>query len=601
MPGNKSDKQGNTSANKQPVPKSEVIPEEEDREGEQGEGEHEDSISDADGQEKSPPPKKAKTTKRVHSMSSESDSEREKLVVKKKKKGALAGKKFNGTTPPSITLTQADIHRLADGSAPFFQQNTRANDNPIVLPPNMMLTPNDSGLINAHMSAYTKFLLDNNLLINQGNPSSSGSGSGNGAISQSSAQINSPVPNQQNKGQAINQGFSQILQNQGSSSETNKGILDDSSLDGNSNVDPLDFLPPPGTQASVSFLPQFLQEPAPAAPVAVPNVVEEQLLSKSCEAEKEVDQIDDSAVGPEVSEQIMLMVQNFLGRSRKAAKIDDLALEFLRPKNMPFLKSPKIEEEIYLDLSGQAKHFDKNCRGLQGFLNAGMTALMRCIQTLIELEKLHPKITQAGIQAKKALQLMAFTNRDINDRRKDALKVAVNADYLPLLKNAKPPSEDWLLGGSLGELIKQVDDSKKMSEKLMKNKKPQAGFLQEAQQGFHQNQANNGGGRNKFRNRFNKKDFKNQQNQGFTPRTSWFPQQQQQVQQPNWYQFQPQQQQLQHQYQQYLNQAYQTQQQQQQPAYSQNLHQQQPLGFQQAQYAKNFQQPYQPYSQKKKN
>lgn len=250
-------------------------------------------------------------------------------------------------------------------------------------------------------------------------------------------------------------------------------------------------------------------------------MVEEVLLSQYCEAEKEVDQVDDTAVGPEVPEQIMLMVQNFLGRSRKAAKIDDLTQEFLRPKNMPFLKSPKIEEEIYVDLSGQARHFDKNCRGLQGYLNAGMTALMRCIQTLIELEKLHPKITQAGIQAKKALQLMAFTNRDINDRRKDALKVAVVPDYLPLLKNAKPPSEDWLLGGSLGELIKQVDESKRMSEKLMKNKKSAPGGQQEVQQGFQQNQFAANTGRQKYRNRQNRKDFKNQQNQNYSARPPW--------------------------------------------------------------------------------
>lgn len=409
-------------------------------------------------------------------MSSESDSEREKAVIKKKKKkkALLAAKKLSLSGFQSNSSTEADVHRLADGSLPNrSQQGKRSggNTDPIILPQNLMCSPSDSGVINAHMSAYTKFLMDNNLLINQGNPLTQGSSVQNQSFQMGPQQSffgnNAFAPNQ---GNVLNP--SQMFPtNQGTVSGQNKGILDDSSVDGNSNVDPLDFLPPPGTQASVSFMPQAFQEPAPAAPNLQPNVAEEVLLSQHCEAEKEVDQDDDSAVGPEVSEQIMLMVQNFLGRSRKAAKIDDLAQEFLRPKNMPFLKSPKIEDEIYVDLSGQAKHFDKNCRGLQGYLNAGMTALMRCIQTLISLEKPHPKITQAGIQAKKALQLMAFMNRDINDRRKDALKVAVNPDYLPLLKNAKPPSEDWLLGGSLSDLIKQVDDSKKMSEKIMKGEK----------------------------------------------------------------------------------------------------------------------------------
>lgn len=605
MPGNKS---GGSNSHKQVLPKEEETPLEKPSDGEVNEEDPEPSDQDEGGQEKTPPSsKKTKNGKRTQSMSSDSESEKEKMVPKKKKKkkAALAARKLSNSYSPGAFSVTADVHRLGDGSLPHSNLQNRMGasaSDPIVLPQSLMFSPTDSGVINAHMSAYTKFLMDNNLLIGQGNMT----GLGGPTQGQTPLQRSQQGFGQQNF-QPLNQQnlplSSQIMQqNLASNSAANRGILDDSSLDGNSNADPLDFLPPPGTQASVSFLPQVLQQPAPAAPPIVANIVEEVLLSQHCEAEKEVDQIDDSAVGPEVPEQIMLMVQNFLGRSRKAAKIDDLALEFLRPKNMPFLKSPKIEEEIYLDLTGQAKHFDKNCRALQGYLNAGMTALMRCIQTLIQLEKLHPNITQAGIQAKKALQLMAFTNRDINDRRKDALKVAVNPDYLPLLKNAKPPSEDWLLGGSLGDLIKQVDESKKMSEKIMKNKKPSSGGLQDVHQGFQQNQFVANNGRPKYRNRQNKKDNRNQQNFNFSPRSSWVPHQQQQQQQNPWYQPQMQQDQLQLQYQQLLNQGYQAQQQQQQAAYPHHFAQhQQQLGFQQNQAPKNFQQPYQPFQQKKKN
>lgn len=606
MPGNKTDKQagGSGPQNKQNTPKEETNSDDNTLDGEAENADHEVSNSE-DGvpekTEKPSPVKKSKTQKRAHSLSSESDSEREKAATKKKKrkKTSLGGKKSNNSSLSSNVI-RADVHRLADGSFPQRGQGVNLNANPLVFPQNLMMSPADSGIINAHMSAYTKFLMDNNMLIGQGNSL------GTGGINQNSQLLGPQTgfANQNMQGRPMG-GFqaapSLIPPGQGTNLGGTRGILDDSSLDGNSNADPLDFLPPAGTPASVSFLPQLLQETAPAAPLVAPNVVEEVLLSQHCEAEKEVDQVDDSAVGPEVSEQIMLMVQNFLGRSRKAAKIDELAQEFLRPKNMPFLKSPKIEEEIYLDLSGQAKHFDKNCRCLQGYLSAGMTALMRCIQTLIELEKLHPKITQAGIQAKKALQLMAFTNRDINDRRKDALKVAVNADYLPLLKNAKPPSEDWLLGGSLSESIKQIEDSKKMTEKLMKNKKNNSGGQQEVQQNFQQNQFGPQFGKQKYRNRFNKKD-KNQSSQNYTPRPAWNsyqPQQYHQHYQGYQQQGQQDQQQLQLQYQQFLNNAYQTQQQQTNfvPQYQHN----QNLGFQQTQYPKNFQQPNQQFHQKKKN
>lgn len=52
-------------------------------------------------------------------------------------------------------------------------------------------------------------------------------------------------------------------------------------------------------------------------------------LFNVCEAEKDVSLEEDSSVGPDVLEQMVLMIKNFLGRNRKAAKIDDLLLEFV--------------------------------------------------------------------------------------------------------------------------------------------------------------------------------------------------------------------------------------------------------------------------------
>lgn len=371
MPANKTEKTINSSA-KNTSPKEKRATDENPVDGEEDVSTHEVSPSDEEAKEKTPVLKKGKAQKRIHSMSSESDSEREKTIAKKKKKkkAALAARKLSNSGSPAFQTTSAQFHQPADGPRPLnflAGQRGTGDTSPIILPQNLMMSSAESGLISAHMNAYTKFLLENNLLIGQGNSTGFGGVAQNQNPQPGLQQNRFPNLTQQ-KGQGNNQNISQILQpNPGQPSGSGKGILDDSSIDGSSNVDPLEFLPPPGTQASVSFLPQFLQEPAPAAPGLAPNVIEEVLLSQHCAREKEVDQIDDSAVGPEVPEQIMLMVQNFLGRSRKAAKIDELAQEFLRPKNMPFLKSPQIEEEIYVDLSGQAKHLDKNCRGLQGY------------------------------------------------------------------------------------------------------------------------------------------------------------------------------------------------------------------------------------------
>lgn len=371
----------------------------------------------------------------------------------------------------------------------------------ISLPDQMMVSPEDSSVIAAHMSAYTKWLMDNNMLVSQQSLSQfSGQNQGPGTMappSQPSQNVQQPLGNLSQPANTIK----------------TSGLIHELSTDESSNVDP----------SELEGQPPFVPKPnsaqnGPLSNSQGPSGSQQQNgeLFNVCEAEKNVPLDDENSMGQAVSEQMAEMVKNFLGRSRKGAKIDELLLEFLRPKNMPYLKAPFIEDEIYRDLAAGARHFDKNCRQLQGYILAAITALTISLQSLILTGKLHPLITDAGVRVKKAIQLLAFSTKELNDRRKDALKSSVNPEYLPLLKHAKPPSHDWLLGGELHESIKKCDDSKKLSEKIMKNRKTQQTQNQQSQNNNAQS-FNNNQDRFKYKNR-GKKDtrpyYRNYQQQG---------------------------------------------------------------------------------------
>lgn len=372
-----------------------------------------------------------------------------------------------------------------------------------------MVSPEDSSVIAAHMSAYTKWLMDNNMLISQ----------------QSLNQFSQPPAGSSSQSTGEN-GMPVLPRTDGEPPRQKDGLLPlntpliqrnlhDLSTDDSSTIDGSEL------EGKAPFVPQAAglnRHDINKNPTVQQGLQREGMLFNACEAEKNVPKDDDSVVGPEVSEQMSLMIQNFFGRSRKSAKIDDLLQEFIRPRNMPFLKIPFIEEEVYRDLAGGAKSFDKNCRHLQGYINAAITALAVSLQQLILTEKLDPIISEAGVRVKKAIQLLAFSTKEINDRRKDALKSSVNSEYLPLLKHAKPPSDDWLLGGELNESIKKCDDSKKLSEKIMKNKQPQQNQTQQHQvnntSNYGQNQYQD---KYKYKNRGRKDNrpyYRNQQNQG---------------------------------------------------------------------------------------
>lgn len=465
----------------------------------------------------------------------------------------------------------------------------------ISLPDDLMVSPEDSSVIAAHMNAYTKWLMDNKMLVSQ----------------QSLSQFSQPkVASTEEGQQQAGRGNSDTNTNGGEFSHLTTGNLSqqapimhkglhDLSTDESSNVDGSEM------EGRAPFIPQVpLASLDQANRNQMPQIGEQRegLLFNACEAEKNVPKDEDSMVGPEVSEQMSLMIKNFFGRSRKSAKIDELLQEFVRPKNMPFSKIPFIEDEVYLDLVMGAKSFDKNCRHLQGYINAAITGLAMSLQQLILTEKLHPIISEAGVRVKKAIQLLAFSTKEINDRRKDALKSSVNQEYLPLLKHAKPPSDDWLLGGELNESIKKCEDSKKLTEKIMKNKKVQQGQTQ-------QNQNANSPNYNQYQDKYkyksrgrkdNRPYYRNyQQNQGNYQQhnnqnvnTGYY-------HQPNSQTYvQPQQSQLLwQQYQQQLQQAQQAQ------AAQNQVQNKQQLGFQQQQWRDPppQNQGYNSYNQKKRN
>lgn len=199
---------------------------------------------------------------------------------------------------------------------------------------------------------------------------------------------------------------------------------------------------------------------------------------------------------------------------------------------------------------------------------------------------------------KKALQLLAFSTKEINDRRKDALKSSVNAEYLPVLKHAKPPSDDWLLGGELTESIKKCDDSKKVSEKIMKNRKGQQNTNNQDQGQSYQsyNQQDKFKFKNKgkkdYKSYYKNQQFQNNQNIGNNGHQPQFQQPYSQFQLNTGQQ--QQQAHLWHQYQQQLQQA---------QALQAQAYNRQNVGFQQQQWRDQQQQHnnQNAYIQKKKN
>lgn len=154
--------------------------------------------------------KRGKKAKRTHSISTDSDSESGKVLAKKRKKNKEKGKASgnlrskvknggnsskqglskNGSGSPGSTSSRKSLRQGTGKVRKNLTQNgpVSMSQGPVVFPQSLMVSSDDSNIISAHMNAYTKFLLDNNLHIPQQQLSQS-----QGPVQQN------PLPIQQNQ------------------------------------------------------------------------------------------------------------------------------------------------------------------------------------------------------------------------------------------------------------------------------------------------------------------------------------------------------------------------------------------------------------------
>lgn len=152
-----------------------------------------------------------------------------------------------------------------------------------------------------------------------------------------------------------------------------------------------------------------------AAP-AKPEGVKAKLQREAEEAD------EDTNFGPEASELMVKLVRKLVKASRKQSKIDELAKTHRLPANMPFLQSPRIHKTVFGLMDERATYADKQYRQMQGVLGGGIATLVKALDIIIEKEDDIPELIPIGELISDGLKMFAFSNRDINVRRRDALK-----------------------------------------------------------------------------------------------------------------------------------------------------------------------------------
>lgn len=178
----------------------------------------------------------------------------------------------------------------------------------------------------------------------------------------------------------------------------------------------------------------------------------------------------DTMFGPPVQELLVKLVRKYVGANKKQANVDEIMKTHKLPSNMPFLQSPRIHHSIYAITEQKGRDIDREFRVMQGYTACGMAAIVKALESIMEKEDDIPELVEIGNLVVEGLRMLAYSSRDINLRRKDALRGYVDKKYGKLFAHSREISDEDLLGDNVDDLMKECEEDKRRQEKLTPQK-----------------------------------------------------------------------------------------------------------------------------------
>lgn len=135
--------------------------------------------------------------------------------------------------------------------------------------------------------------------------------------------------------------------------------------------------------------------------------------------------------------------------------LEDLNKKYLAPENGTFLKSPKMNDEIDICLSRDARKQDFFVAQIQTCLTSGLTALGSLMSTLIEKPEMISTDKILSILAESG-QLFTHAQNSLSKHRRFLAKPFLKEDLRKVIDEC--PVDEYLFSSKLNESIKNSKD-----------------------------------------------------------------------------------------------------------------------------------------------
>ncbi|KAK3094134.1 hypothetical protein FSP39_024536 [Pinctada imbricata] len=136
-----------------------------------------------------------------------------------------------------------------------------------------------------------------------------------------------------------------------------------------------------------------------------------------------------------------------------------------RPENCDGLVCTKVDELIWNRLQSTTKSMDSRFQHGQLFLVKSVTLIVNVLDKLVSDKEVGKEDLVRELM--KAVEMLSFSNYEINMRRRECLKSDIDSvNYLSLFSSAVPINQ-YLFGGDLGKKLDEIEKTNKAVNKVM--------------------------------------------------------------------------------------------------------------------------------------
>lgn len=138
-------------------------------------------------------------------------------------------------------------------------------------------------------------------------------------------------------------------------------------------------------------------------------------------------------------------------------KVTEAAEKYTTPDNVPCMKVPTVNEEIWNSVSSKVRSKDIKAQRTQKLLLKGATAMLT-------------DVNEPSDAQKDGVALLTAANAELNNLRREIFKAEINPKFLPLCKPSVPVT-DYLFGDDLGRTIRDLEATQKTTSQVMRGRK----------------------------------------------------------------------------------------------------------------------------------